>query len=180
MATARENKSIKKYIFIAILCAQGVILGLIENTIPSPFIFAPGAKIGLTNIITLISLYTLSFKDSLFLVLMRLFLTTILGGSASTFMYAFSGAMLSFFSMYLLKKINFKNVSFIGISAVGGIMHNVGQLITASLIAQSFSVMLYLPVLSFMGIIAGIAVGIAANYLLRHVKALRLIQKKIY
>lgn len=59
-------------------------------------------------------------------------------------------------------------------------MHNVGQLVTASLIAQSFSVMLYLPVLAVMGILAGIAVGIVVNYLLKHVKALGLITTKLY
>lgn len=180
MNNERTNQNIRRYIYIAILCAQGVIIGLIERSIPSPFVFAPGAKIGLTNIITLLSIYTLSFTDAFFLVIIRLFLTTLIGGTVSTLMYAFAGAMLSFFSMYILKAINFKNVSFIGISAVGGLMHNVGQLIVASLIAQSFSVMLYLPVLSLMGILAGIAVGIIVNYLLRHVKALQMIQKKLY
>lgn len=180
MRKIRSNLKLERYIFIAILCAQGVIIGLIERSIPSPFVFAPGAKIGLANIITLLSLFTLNFRDCFFLVLLRLFLTTLIGGTVSTFMYAFSGAMLSFFAMYLVKKLHPRFVSFIGISAVGGIMHNVGQLITASWIAQSFSVMLYLPVLAFMGILAGIAVGIVVNYLLRHVRTLQLISDKLY
>lgn len=180
MKTSRKNVNLERYIFIAILCAQGVIIGLIEQSIPSPFVFAPGAKIGLANIITLLAIFTLRFRDCLLLVLLRLVLTTLLGGSVSTFMYAFSGAMLAFFSMYLVKMLHPKYVSFIGISAVGGIMHNVGQLITASMIAQSFSVMLYLPVLAFMGILAGIAVGIVVNYLLTHVKALQMISDKLY
>ncbi|GEM_PF-6004900 len=36
--------------------------------------------------------------------------------------------------------------------------------------------MLYLPVLSFFGILSGIAIGIAANYLLRRVETLRRFQ----
>lgn len=180
MKNEQTNKNLERYIYIAILCAHGVIIGLIERSIPSPFVFAPGAKIGLPNIITLLSLFTLNFRDSFALVLIRLVLTTLIGGTVSTFMYAFSGAILSFFSMYAIKKLHPKYISFIGISAVGGIMHNVGQLITASLIAQSFSVMLYLPVLALMGILAGIAVGIVVNYLLKHVKALGLISHKLY
>lgn len=66
----------------------------------------------------------------------------------------------------------------IGVSAAGGILHNVGQLIVASSIAQSFSVMLYLPILSFSGIFAGIAVGIAANYLMEHVATIKKIQNE--
>ncbi|GMG67921.1 hypothetical protein TEHMS4_08560 [Tetragenococcus halophilus] len=57
-------------------------------------------------------------------------------------------------------------------------MHNVGQLLTASFIAQTWSVLLYLPILSFLGILSGIAIGIAANYLLRRVDTLRRFQNE--
>lgn len=93
-----------------------------------------------------------------------------------TFLYSMSGSLLSYFGMSLVKQLGPKRVSIIGISAAGGFLHNVGQLITASWIAQSWSVMLYLPVLSFFGILSGIAIGIAANYLLRRVETLRRFQ----
>ncbi len=78
--------------------------------------------------------------------------------------------------MLLVKQLGPKRVSIIGISAAGGFLHNVGQLVTASWIAQSWSVMLYLPVLAFFGILSGIAIGIAANYLLQRVDTLRRFQ----
>ncbi len=167
---------LRKIIFIALLVAQGVIIGLIENMIPYPFSFAPGAKLGLANLITIIALFTMPKKDSFLLVWMRLILTTLLGGTVSTFLYSMSGALLSYFGMLLVKKLGPKRVSIIGISATGGFMHNVGQLVTASWIAQSWTVMLYLPVLSFLGILSGIAIGIAANYLLQRVDTLRRFQ----
>ncbi|MGX7196366.1 Gx transporter family protein [Enterococcus olivae] len=167
---------LRKIIFIALLVAQGVIIGLIENMIPYPFAFAPGAKLGLANLITIIALFTMPKKESFLLVWMRLILTTLLGGTVSTFLYSMSGALLSYFGMLLVKKLGPKRVSIIGISATGGFMHNVGQLVTASWIAQSWTVMLYLPVLSFLGILSGIAIGIAANYLLRQVSTLRRFQ----
>lgn len=166
------NKN-KKLIYISLLVAQGVIIGLLENMIPFPFAIAPGAKLGLANLITIISLFTMSKRDSFFLVCLRLILTTLLGGTVSTLLYSATGALLSYFGMILVKQIGPKRISIIGISATGGFLHNVGQLLTASFIARSWSVMLYLPVLSFIGILAGIAVGIAANYLLVHVKTLR-------
>ncbi|MGC3370998.1 Gx transporter family protein, partial [Enterococcus faecium] len=67
-------------------------------------------------------------------------------------------------------------VRIIGLRAAGGIMQKVGQLLLASFIAQSWTVMLYLPVLSVLGILSGIAIGIAANYLLRHVQTLQRFQ----
>ena len=168
----------RKLIYISLLVAQGVIIGLLENMIPFPFAIAPGAKLGLANLITIISLFTMSKRDSFFLVCLRLILTTLLGGTVSTLLYSATGAILSYCGMLLVKTLGPKRVSIIGISAAGGFLHNVGQLLTASFIARSWSVMLYLPVLSFIGILAGIAVGIAANYLLVHVKTLSQFKKE--
>lgn len=93
-----------KNIYIAMLVAQGVIIGLIENMIPYPFAFAPGAKLGLANLITIIAIFTMRKRDSFFLVCLRLILTTLLGGTLSTFFYSASGALLSYFGMLLVKQ----------------------------------------------------------------------------
>ena len=170
----------QKIVYIALLAAQAVILGLVERSIPFPFAFAPGAKLGIANLITIIAIFTLPLKDSFTVVWMRLIMTTLLGGTLSTFMYSCVGALLSYFGMLLVKQLGPKYVSIIGISATGGILHNVGQLVVASWISQTWTVMLYLPVLSFMGILSGIAIGIAANYLLEHVRTLRDFQAVYY
>ena len=93
-------------------------------------------------------------RDSFFLVCLRLILTTLLGGTLSTFFYSASGALLSYFGMLLVKQLGPKRVSIIGISAVGG----------------------FLQFLSLFGLLSGIAIGIAANYLLQHVQTLRKFQ----
>lgn len=162
----------QRLVYISLLAAQAVIITLVERAIPSPFAFAPGAKLGLANIITLMALYTLSTKDASIVVSVRLILATLLGGTISTFMYSAAGALLSFIGMYIVKKLSPSRVSIIGVSSTGAFLHNVGQLIVASWIAQTWTVLLYLPVLSFVGILCGIAVGITANYLLTHVQKL--------
>ena len=152
----RSNKT-HRNIYIALLVAQGVIIGILERMIPFPFAFAPGAKLGLANLITIVAIYTLSLTDVITLTWLRLILTALLGGTLSTFLYSFGGAFLSLFAMLLVKQLGPKRVSIIGISATGGVMHNVGQLLVASLIALA----------------AGSALGIAANYLFTHVTILR-------
>lgn len=164
---------VKRLNYIALLVAQGVIIGLIENSIPFPFAVAPGAKLGLANLITVIAIYTLPIPESFLLVWLRLILTTLLGGTISTFLYSMTGSLLSYLVMLGLKQLGPKRISVIGVSTAGAFFHNVGQLLVASWIARSFTVMLYLPVLSIVGILAGIAIGIAANYLLKHVKVLK-------
>ena len=171
------NKN-KRLIYISLLAAQGVVITMLERAIPFPFAFAPGAKLGLANIITLLAIFTLPYKDRFKVVWMRLLISTLLGGTLSTFLYSFAGAFLSYGGMLLVRLLGPKRVSMIGISATGGILHNVGQLAMASLIAQSFSVMLYLPILSVTGIFSGVAVGVAANYLLEHVSTIRQFQSE--
>ena len=127
---------------------------------------------GIANLITIVALYTLPFKDSMKVVGMRLIMTTLLGGTLSTFMYSAAGAVLSYLGMLVVKIIGKQKVSIIGVSATGGILHNLGQLFVASSIARTWTVLLSLPVLSFMGILSGIAIGIAANFLMDNHKYL--------
>ena len=169
----QKNSNLRKLVFIALLTAQGIILGLLEQAIPFPFTFAPGAKLGLANIVTLISLYTLSFKEVVLVVVMKTLMTTVLGGTFATFLYSGMGALVSFIGMYLVMQLGEKRVSMIGVSATGGILHNVGQLMVASWMAKSWTVLLYLPAMSIVGIFAGVAIGIAANYAITHVKLLQ-------
>ena len=162
----------QRLVYIALLAAQAVIISLIERAIPFPFAFAPGAKLGLANIITCMALYTLSVRDTTKVVAIRLTLAALLGGNLSSFMYSASGGILSLLGMLVVKQLGPNRISLIGVSVAGAIMHNVGQLLIASWIAQTWTVLLYLPVLSFIGILSGIAIGITANYLLTHVEKL--------
>ena len=168
----------QKAVYISLLAAQATVISLVEGMLPNLLAFAPGAKIGLANMVTLVAIFSLSFKDSFKVVTMRLLLTSLLGGTLSTFMYSFAGSYLSFLGMVLVRMLGPKRVSFIGISTTGGILFNVGQLAVASIIAQSFTVMLYLPVLSFAGIIAGIIVGIVGNFMMKNIATIRKMQSE--
>lgn len=159
--------------FITMLAAQAVVISLIERMITPPFAFAPGAKLGLGNLISLIAIFTLPARDSVKVVALRLLISTFLGGTFSTFLYGFAGTSLSYLGMLAAKQLGPKRVSPIGISILGGMLHNLGQLIVFATIARSFYVLNYLPILSFTGILSGFLVGLAATYLLEKVGPLR-------
>lgn len=165
-------KKTNKMVYIGLLVAQALVLHIIERSIPVPFI-TPGAKLGLANLITVIALYTLDNKKDAFLVLLlRLILSTMFGGNLSSFMYSVSGGILSFLSMIIIKELFKDKVSIIGVSSSGAIFHNVGQLIIASSIVKNIGVMLYLPILSVIGIGTGIFIGVTANYVVAHLRKL--------
>ncbi|MBS5939828.1 Gx transporter family protein [Clostridium sartagoforme] len=165
-------KKTSKMVYIGLLVAQALVLHIFERMIPVPFI-TPGAKLGLANLIIVIALYTLDSKRDAFLVLfLRLLLSTMFGGNLSSFMYSAAGGILSFMAMVIVKELFKDKVSIIGVSSAGAIFHNVGQLIIASSIVKNIGVMLYLPVLSTIGIGTGIFIGITANYAVNHLKRL--------
>lgn len=166
------HTKIQRMMFIAMLAAQAVVISLIERGIPSPFAFAPGAKLGLGNLITLIAIFTLSKKDSLKVIILRLLITTFFAGTLSTFLYSLAGVTLSFVGMLFIKSLGSKRVSLIGISTIGGFLHNVGQLCVFAFFAKTWSILNYLPILAFTGILAGFAVGFIGNYILERLDIL--------
>jgi heptaprenyl diphosphate synthase len=161
----------QKLTFISVLVTQALVLHIFERMIPVPFI-SPGAKLGLSNIITVIALYTLGFKDTFMLIIVRIMLSALLGSNISGFLYSLAGGMLSFVTMYFIKQVGKDNISIIGVSIVGAFFHNVGQIIVAALIIQNINMVLYFPVLAIAGIGTGFFVGVTSYYFLELLKKL--------
>ena len=134
----------KKLVLIAILISQAIILGFVERFIPISFI-VPGAKLGLANIITLIALYILTVRETSFILFGRIVLLSFMFGSVSSLLYSISGGYLALIAMYLAMRT--KNLSIIGISVIGAVFHNVGQLAMAALIINNLNIFYYLPLL---------------------------------
>ena len=163
----KQNK-IYKMVYMGLLVSMALVLSLIERMLPIPFI-APGAKLGLANLIIVISVYTLdSYKDSFIILILKILLSYILGGSISSLLYSISGGVLSFIVTILVKQLGKRYVSVIGVSTSAAVFHNVGQLFAASIIFKNFNIFLYLPILSISGIGTGIFIGLSANYILNH------------
>ncbi|NLC66028.1 MAG: Gx transporter family protein [Clostridium sp.] len=156
-----------KMVFISLIVAQALVLHIVEGFIPFP-IGIPGAKLGLANIFTIISLYILGFASTLLVVIMRVLLAAMFGGSLSSFLFSLSGGVLSLLAMTFVKNLFKDKASIIGVSGAGAVFHNIGQLSVAAFLVKNASVMTYLPVLTFVGIGTGIFIGIAANYIIYH------------
>ncbi|TCD46235.1 Gx transporter family protein [Streptococcus sp. X16XC17] len=173
------SKHYQKMTFITMLAAQAIVISVMERAIPSPFTFAPGAKLGLGNLVTIIAIFTLPPRDNMKVIGLRLFVSTFLSGTFSTFLYSLSGTVFSYLVMTTMKLLGSKRVSIIGISTLGGIMHNMGQLLVFAFIAQSWMVLNYLPILAFSGILSGFLVGVTGNYLLKKIQVLHVYHKEM-
>ena len=155
----------KKITYLSLLTAIAIILGYIESLIPFSFSI-PGSKIGLANIISIITLFYYGFKESLIVSLLRCLIIAITFTNLYMFIYSISGAILSIFTMYLLKQT--KSFSIIIISITGAISHNLGQLIIA-IIFLGFNIIYYLPYLIIIACITGTLMGLIAISLIQKI-----------
>ncbi len=152
----------KKLTALSVSVALAMILSFIESQIP-PLVAVPGVKMGLSNIVTVFLLYTYGAREAGGVSFARVLLSSMLFGQAVSLIYSLSGAVLSFAVMLTVKKLGF--FSPIGVSVLGGVFHNIGQVIAASLIMENAAIAIYLVPLVISGVIAGIAVGVLAGIL---------------
>ena len=112
---------------LSLLTALCIVLSVIDSYIPN---FIIGMKLGITNIIILVSLYTYGFLPTLFINIIRVMLASFIRGTflSMGFMMSLMGALFSLLIMALLKRF-FKKIHIIGISVIGSIIHSLTQII---------------------------------------------------
>ena len=162
-----EGKSVKTA-YLGLLLALAVICGYIEALIPVP-VPVPGMKLGLANLVIAAVLYLYGPVEAITVSLLRVLIIGFLFGNMFSIVYSMSGAAASLISMALLKRT--RAFGIIGVSALGGVVHNVAQVIAAVLILQGFPWRWYLPVLMLAGLAAGILVGLVDRIVLPRIYA---------
>lgn len=169
-SASKKKSNSTKLAMTAILAALALIFSYVEAMIPSP-VGIPGVKLGVANIVILLALYELDVKHALIINIIRILISGFLFSGVFGILYSMAGALLSILLMWLLKKTNL--FSIIGVSMAGGVAHNIGQILIASLIVSDIKMFLYLPILMFSGIISGILIGILCHYLINIMKKLQ-------
>ena len=163
-----NTKNITMY---GLFTALAMIMSLIEILMPIP-LPVPGIKVGFPNIIILFVLYRFGAKTAIAVSLVRVLLVSLLFGNFLGLAYSLAGAVLSLVVMILLKATDM--FSTLGVSVVGGIFHNVGQIIVACVLMSTSEISYYMPVLIITGTAAGIVVGIASHLLIKKTEKLKL------
>ena len=162
------NNRTKKIAFLAIAASAAMVLSYVELLIPPIYAALPAIKIGLPNVVIIFVLYRSGIKEAVCVSFIRLLLVTLLFGNLVMLAYSVAGATLSITAMAILKR--FKAFSSIGVSVVGAVLHNLGQILMAILLLGTTAIGFYFPVLVFTGSIAGILVGIMASILQQRIK----------
>lgn len=156
--------------YFGMFTALALIFSYIETLIPIS-IGIPGVKLGLANLIIVIALYKIPIKEVYLLSVVRVLLAGILFGNYFSIIYSLAGGVLSLTVMALIKKR--EDFSVMGVSIAGGVFHNIGQLIVAMVVVETFSISYYVPVLLVAGIVTGLLIGILSEHMLKRLVNIR-------
>ena len=145
---------------LAFLTTVALIIFVIELRIPN-LIPLPGVKLGLANIITIFAIYHYKPGETAMIVFSRILMGSFFSGNVMAMLYSVAGASLCLGGMLVLKKIIPERYLWM-CSVLGAVLHNVGQIIVACLIA-GMGVIAYFPFLLVSGCIAGCFTGMCAQ-----------------
>jgi len=156
---------VKKTVLLGLFVSQALILSIVESWIPIPSP-VPGVKLGLANIITVITIIFFGFREAVSVVIARCVLSSIFGGGGwMLFLFSVTGGVLSSVVMSILYKSGRDKFSITGISIAGAVSHNVGQIFVAAVFMKDLAVAVVLPVLLVSGCIMGFFVGLVSSFL---------------
>lgn len=155
----KKNK-VQTVALYGLMVALAFVFSYFESLIPFNF-GIPGVKLGLANLVVVVALYIMKPSQAFSISLIRIFLTSLTFGNITVSLpYSLCGGILSFVVMYLAKKTK---LSILGVSMLGGICHNIGQIIVAALIMETPNIAYYLPVLLVAGLLTGLLLGVVSK-----------------
>lgn len=169
-----KKKSAHMAALYGMLIALALVLSFVESLIPIS-LGIPGVKLGLANLVTVVGLYTVGTTGTIVVSLLRIVLTGFTFGNLFAMLYSLAGWGLSIVIMILCKKKKWFGTS--GISILGGIGHNIGQITVAAFVVKQAGVFFYLPMLLIAGTAAGLVIGILGSMIITRI---RIVIKKLY
>ncbi len=155
----KNKTNVKRIALVGILGAQGLALAWLESLLPAFPFLPPGAKPGLSNIVTMFTVSALGAADAFFIVLIKAAFAGITRGFTA-FLMSFCGGMTSLLVMWLLlRKLQKNPLGLIGTGICCALAHNLGQLVAAAFLTDTVTIIGYAPMLLVFGVFTGIVTG---------------------
>ncbi len=159
--------SAKKITRCALLTVLAVMLSIIENSLPPLLSFAPGVKIGLSNLVTLLGLILLSYGEAFWILVVRCILSSLISGNVISLSYSLTAGVVSLAVQTVLYHFFIKRISVVTISVIGAVTFNAVQLLVASLYVN-VNLISVLPITLIASVIAGLFVGLTAYVTIKY------------
>ena len=159
--------AIKHLVYVSILSALAIVINLFECYFIPPLQF--GIRLGLANIISLITVFLLGTKELIYVNGLRVVLGGLLRGIifGAPFWISGGGVILSTIALYLCHKAK---CSVLFTSVISAIMHSFGQLVVVTLLYQEVQIMALLPILVISAILTGLLTGFIAKECIKRMR----------
>lgn len=148
----------------ALLVALALAISLAESLLPFPMPL-PGMKLGLANIITIITAFWLGWAPALIVLVVRIVLTAIATGQLSALPFSLIGggcALLVTLAFARIRSLDSVRLC----SMCAAVAHNIGQVAVAVLLTTTDALIVYLPPLLVVGAVCGFITGALAKAVL--------------
>lgn len=156
----------KRIALLGLLTAIALTIFMIEAQIP-PIVPLPGVKLGLSNIVTVFTVFAIGATDGLLVLAARVFLGAVFAGNFSSILYSAAGGLCAILVTIGLKRIlTTKQLWAAGM--LGAMAHSCGQVAVAMLVTGTPKVIFYLPALLAISVVTGLFTGLSAQYLVNH------------
>lgn len=156
----KDSKNIaKKTAVTGIMCALAIALSYLETLIPAFPGFPPGAKPGLSNIVTMFMAMCAGPANAFLITIIKGIFAGATRGLTAMLM-SLSGGILSTTAACILLRGLKNKTGYIGAGIICAVCHNIGQLITACIISGTPTLITgYGPLLLIFAIVTGILTG---------------------
>lgn len=161
----------RRFVYLALLSAMAITLSLIESIYIGPFLFGV-LRIGLANIVALITIRLLGVREMIIVNAMRVIISSLMRGMifGSAFWISMGGVVLSSIVLIVLDRID---SSLLFTSVCSAIAHSCGQVAIVMLFYMQPGIAVLLPYLLLGSIPMGILTGAVARMVLARIRPLR-------
>ena len=154
----------KKLVLLALLDAIALTIFMVEAQIPA-LVPVPGIKIGLSNIVTVFTVFAIGPWEGAAVLFVRIFLGAVFVGNFSSILYSGAGGLCAIVLTMLLRKILTKKQLWVA-GSLGAVAHSVGQMAMAIFVTGTPSIAVYLPIMIACSIVTGLFTGLCAQVLI--------------
>lgn len=158
---------------IALLGVFGALalgLAFLENTLlPDVPLLPPGAKLGLSNIVTVLCGALFGGAAAWYITALKALFAVLTRGATAGLM-SLAGGVLSTFALCLLLKKTDKTVSYLGVGVLCAAAHNCGQLLMSMALTGSLSLFYYGKYLLLFALLSGTLTGLVLCVVLPRLK----------
>lgn len=156
--TLRSRGPANRAAALGICMALAIAVSLLEGWLPA--LPVPGAKPGLSNIVTMYVLSSMGLPAALAVAAGKAVFALFRGGTA--FLMSLAGGVASTLLMAACLRLFRRYVSYIGVGVAGAVAHNMAQL-AVSMVLLDVSLYYFAPWLLLMAVAAGTVTGLVLN-----------------